>query len=199
MHINGLLHRTFNKKSGMIDKRNHKTLLFAAETLCQNKHLSIAALGRSLKSKAKVKHNIKRMDRLFGNPRVQNARIHYCREVSHITLNNIERPAISIDCSGLTPCGEFHLLRASAPVKGRAMTIFEQSYRESEYMKQSIHESFLKTLQSILPQNCKPIVVTDAGFRNTWFQLILKFGWDFVGRVRHSTQYKIPNENSWNQ
>ena len=77
------------------------------------------------------------------------------------------------------------------------MTLFEQSYRENEYMKQSVHEDFLKSLQSTLPSNCKPIIVTDAGVRNTWFQLIVKFGWDFVGRVRHNTQYKILGENRW--
>jgi hypothetical protein len=197
MHITGLLHKTFNKTAAFTDTRNHKTLLLAASTLCQNKHLSIAALGRNLKSKASVKNNIKRMDRLFGNRRVQSSRVHYYREITAIVIGQIERPEITIDWSGLTPCGEFHLLRASAPVKGRAMTIFEQSYRESEYMKQSVHEDFLQSLRSTLPPNCKPIIVTDAGFRNTWFQLIVKLGWGFVGRVRHNTQYKILGENRW--
>ena len=197
MHINGLLHRTFHSASDFVDKRNHKTLLAAADTLCQHKHLSIAGLGRNLKSKAKVKNNIKRIDRLFGNRNVQQSRHHYYKEVANLTLGNIEQPCISIDWSGLTPCGEFHFLRASAPVKGRAMTLFEQSYRQNEYMKPTVHDAFLKILKSILPTNCKPIIVTDAGFRNTWFQLILKFGWDFVGRVRHKTQYQNPNTNDW--
>ena len=77
MYLTGLLHKTFNKTAALTDKRNHKTLLLAASTLCQNKHLSIAALGRNLKSKASVKNNIKRMDRLFGNWRVQSSRSLY--------------------------------------------------------------------------------------------------------------------------
>lgn len=198
MHLTGLLHKTFSNTAGIIDKRNHATILKAAETLCQHKHLSIAFLGRKLKSKAKVKHNIKRMDRLFGNPRVQHSRSHYYQEVAHSVIGQIRRPRISIDWSGLTPCGEFHLLRASVPVKGRAMTIYEQSYRECEYMKQSVHKEFLLTLQSILPSCCHPIIVTDAGFRNPWFKLVLKFGWDFVGRLRHRTQYqKLEEDDCW--
>jgi hypothetical protein len=161
MHLTGLLHKTFDSAATTIDKRNHKTLLKAAETLCQHKHLSIADLGRKLKSKAKVKHNIKRMDRLFGNSNVQNARHNYYQEITNKVIGKIIRPEITVDWSGLTPCGEFHLLRASVPVKGRAMTIFEQSYLESEYMKQSVHEGFLKQLKAILPPNCKPIIVTE--------------------------------------
>ena len=29
-----------------------------------------------------------------------------------------------------------------------------------------------------------PIIVTDAGFKVPWFRLVLKLGWDFVGRKR---------------
>lgn len=59
------------------------------------------------------------------------------------------------------------------------------------------HKDFLISLQSILPENCCPIVITDAGFRNRWFKLILKFGWDFVGRVRHVTKYEATKEGVW--
>lgn len=196
MHLNKLLHKTFSNTVGVIDKRNHCTLMKAVETLCQHKFLSIAALGRKLKSNAKVKHNIKRIDRLFGNPRVQHFRYHDYQEITRRVIGQIRRPCVTIDWSGLTPCGEFHLLRAAVPVKGRAMTIYEQSFHECEYMKQSVHKDFLKTLKSILPSDCKPIIVTDAGFRNPWFKLVLKFGWDFVGRVRHQTQYQKPEDDT---
>lgn len=132
MHLSKLLHKTFSNTAGIIDKRNHCTLMKTVETLCQHKLLSIAALGRKLKSNAKVKHNIKRMDRLFGNPRVQYSRYHYYQEITLRVIGQIRRPCVTIDWSGLTPCGEFHLLRAAVPVKGRAMTIYEQSFRECE-------------------------------------------------------------------
>ena len=48
-----------------------------------------------------------------------------------------------------------------------------------------------------MPAGCKPIVITDAGFRNNWFRVIKKLGWDFIGRIRHNTQYCLENENIW--
>jgi hypothetical protein len=39
----------------------------------------------------------------------------------------------------------------------------------------------------MLHENCRPIVVSDAGFRNPWFRLVEQMGWDWVGRVRHRT------------
>lgn len=74
MHLNKLSHKTFSNTAGIIDKRNHCILMKAPAILCQHKFLSIAALGRKLKNNAKVKHNIKQIDRLFGNPGVQHAR-----------------------------------------------------------------------------------------------------------------------------
>lgn len=197
MHIRKLLHKTFKHASKFIDKRNHKTLIEAVLTLCECKHLSIAAIGRNLKSKALIKNNIKRIDRLFGNANTQNAAIHYYRIMTVLTIKNNKRPTISVDWSGLTPCGEFHFLRASCPVQGRAMTVFEKSYRESEYMKQSTHRAFIKIIKQILPSDCNPIIVTDAGFRGPWFKLVSSCGWDFVGRLRNNTHFKTSLTKNW--
>lgn len=197
MHLRKLLHKTFLKTSSKLDKRNHKTIIEAAITLSDCRHLSIAGIGRSLLSKAKVKHCIKRIDRLFGNHQVQSVTTFYYQEMAFILLHGIQQPVISIDWSGLTPCGEFHLLRASCPVGGRAITLFEQSFTEREYMKQNVHKRFLAKLKDILPKNCRPIIVTDAGFRCPWFKLIRSFGWHFVGRVRNSTQYLSPRLEKW--
>lgn len=197
MHLKKLLHKTFENTANNIDKRNHKTLIEAAVTLSECKHLSIAVLGRNLKSNSMVKHSIKRIDRLFGNKNVQSSAIYYYHQIAKLVIKDVERPSISIDWSGLTPCGEFHLLRASCPVKGRAVTVFEQSYRESEYMKQSVHKTFIKKLKFILPESCRPIIVTDAGFRCPWFKLVTSLGWDYVGRVRNNTQYLEPVKQQW--
>ena len=74
MHFNGLLNKVFECRSTSVDKRLHRTLLLASKTLCECKHLSIAGLGRHLKSSVAVKHVIKRMDRLFGNARLHDKR-----------------------------------------------------------------------------------------------------------------------------
>ena len=39
-------------------------------------------------------------------------------------------------------------------------------------------------VKSVLPEGCRPIVVTDAGFRGPWFRDVEALGWDWVGRIR---------------
>ena len=117
--------------------------------------------------------------------------------MAKLTINKNKRPTISVDWSGLTPCGEFHFLRASCPVQGRAITVFEKSYRESDYMKPSTHKAFMRKLKQVPGDDCKPILVTDAGFRGSWFNLVLSYGWDFVGRIRNNTQYQGPKDKKW--
>ncbi len=84
MHLEKLLHTLFEKSAEKVDKRNHKTLLKSAITLCECKHLSIAALGRNLNSQAKVKHNIKRSDRLFVNKHLQQSQLDYYQQMTEI-------------------------------------------------------------------------------------------------------------------
>jgi hypothetical protein len=193
-----LLHDLLDNACQSIDKRIRRTLFEAAETLAHCKHLSIATLGRHLPRKAKVKHNIKCMDRLFGNNSLnKQSQVVYGGMAAHL-LERQKRPSIIIDWSGLTPCGAFHFLRASLAVNGRSLTIYDQAYPLSEYCKESVHKSFLSQLQKLIPANCRPIVITDAGFRNTWFKAIRELGWDFIGRVRNNTQYCIENESIWN-
>lgn len=90
------------------------------------------------------------------------------------------------------------MIRASIPVKGRALTIYEEVYPENKKDSPKANKIFLNNLKKILPLNCRPIIVTDAGFRNPWFQNILKMSWDFIGRVRNETHVKEINQNSWN-
>lgn len=187
MHIGKLLHKVFKSASKAIDKRLHRSLLEAALTLADCRHLSIAGIGRCLKSTTAVKHTIKRIDRLFGNSRLHEKRRYYYQRMAKLLVGTNAHPVILIDWSGLTRCGEYHFLRASVPVGGRALVIWESTYREKDYMSQKIHRTFINDLRTLLPDHCQPVIVTDAGFRCPWFKLIQKQGWYFVGRVRNKT------------
>lgn len=197
MHARTLLHKLFLESSSEIDKRIHKTVLDTSLTLVGCKKLSIASLGRFLLSKTTVKHNIKRMDRLFGNKTLNSKRVNYYKKIAKIIIGNNKRPIIIVDWSGLTKCGEYHFIRASIPVNGRALSIYDKTYLESEYSSHRSHIEFISELKKVLPKNCKPILVTDSGFRCPWFKLIRLSGWDFVGRVRHITLYREEGSTKW--
>jgi hypothetical protein len=195
MHAVKLLHDLLDDACQSIDKRVRDTLFLTAETLISTKQLAIVSLGRSLSRSAKVKHSIKRVDRLFGNITLHAQRKVIYRGINKQLLKNNDRPVIIIDWSGLTRCGAYHFLRAAIAANGRAFTLYEQVYPLQGYIKEKTHREFLNTLKKVLPENCKPIIITDAGFQNTWFQAVTELGWDFIGRVRNKTQYCAENNN----
>jgi len=197
MRVSALLQKTCQKAHDTLDKRLNRLVLEASETLSECKQLSIFGLGRALKRNANVKHNIKTIDRLFGNPAlVKNGHVYY-EDCIHWLVGNNKRPIILIDWSGLTRCGEFHFLRASVPVGGRALPILDMSFRLKDYGSGASHKRFMKKLKMLLPKDCKPIIVTDAGFRCPWFKLVESFGWSFIGRVRNITQFKTSDSDTW--
>lgn len=194
MRARELLHKFFDTTC-KIDKRIKEALFAASESLLNCKNLSLNALGRSLYSPAKVKHCIKRVDRLFGNKTLhENANVFY-KAFSHYYLNN-KRPIIIVDGSGLTPCGTFHFLRAGIPADGRTLTLYDEVHTTSTLNHPKTHLNFLKCLKELIPSGVTPIIVTDAGFRNTWFQKVRELGWDYVGRIRHQTHYS-DNQKNW--
>ena len=193
-----VLHNLLDKSCEIIDKRILKTLFSAAETLVGCKQLSIATLGRSLQRPAKVKHKIKCIDRLFGNQALHRKRFCLYGGMVQLLIKGNKTPLIIVDWSGLTPCGGYHFLSASLAVKGRSLTFYEEAYPLKRYMGQKTHRQFLKTLSKLLPEDCRPIIITDAGFRNTWFTQVLEMGWDFIGRVRNKTHYCEKESKVWN-
>lgn len=82
-------------------------------------------------------------------------------------------------------------------VEGRSFVIYEEIHRTRSYGGASVHRKFMKTLQTILPAQCKPIIITDAGFRSTWFKMLdrLKFAW--IGRVRNRETMRLPGSQDW--
>lgn len=197
MHAVKLLHTLFTKSCESIDKRLSRVIFEAAESLTRCKQLSIVSIGRSLSRAALVKHNIKCIDRLFGNKSLHKKSILYYRDMACHLLKNNAAPLIIIDWSGLTRCGAYHFLRASVVMDGRALTLYDQAYSLKDYGTSKSHRGFLKMLRTILPKKCRPIIITDAGFRNTWFKTVTNMEWDFVGRVRNLTHCCATDSVLW--
>lgn len=153
--------------------------------------LWLTGLGRSLPGTARKKHLIKAIDRLLGNRRLHAEQLDIYRAVTRLLLAPHSRPVILVDW---TPVGtKHHALVASVPIGGRALPLLQEVHPEKNQGKHRVHEKFLRRLRTLLPEGCRPIVVTDAGFRSNWFDAVLKRGWDFVGRVRHHTYVSEPS------
>jgi hypothetical protein len=197
MHATQLLDTYLKRHCQGIHKTRMKALLTATTALMTGRKLSVTGLGRAMRTDAKTKHNIKRADRLVGSAMVHQDRPQIFRALSKLIIGAQRRPVILIDWSDLSADREFHLLRASMPVAGRALTLYEESHRQRESGHPRVHKQFLKRLSTLLPRHSHPIIVTDAGFRTPWFRAVQAMGWDFVGRVGGHMMVSAKGEEDW--
>jgi hypothetical protein len=153
-----------------------------AEGIVRAGRLTPASIGRNLAGSAQPKHAIKCVDRLLGNLHLKRDRLFVFLAISHRLLRGCDRPVILIDWT--TAGGTQEALVAAVPIGGRALPIYLEVHPRKKLGNDAVERRFLCSLRSILPTECRPIVVTDAGFRGPFFDEINHLGWDFVGRVR---------------
>ena len=197
MHATQVLDTYLRKHCQEIHKTRMRGLITATLALMTGKKLSVTGLGRAIQTLAKTKHNIKRADRLVGSATVHQDRPRIYQALAKLIIGLQRRPVILIDWSDLSADREFHLLRASLPVAGRALTLYEESHRQSDDGNPRVHKHFLNRLKTIIPPHCHPIIVTDAGFRTPWFRAVLTMDWDFVGRVGGHMMVSAKDEDDW--
>lgn len=159
--------------------------------------LSLTHLGRNLSGNALAKHQIKAMDRLLGNPHLSRERLGVYRALASTMLQGKERPVIAVDWSDVQSGRQWAMLKAALPVGGRALTVYERVFPYKRYNTQKAHNEFLRELRKVLPEHCRPIIVSDAGFRGPWFKAIESFGWDWLGRIRNRNKYFHAETGRW--
>lgn len=197
MRVNTILNSFLNDVTPTMHKVRRASLNAVLTSLLSGSQLSVTSLGRNIDSKTTEKHQIKRSMRLCSNS-------HLYHEIDAIYSSMVMRligqqkqPIILVDWSDLDPRKQHFLLRASIAVDGRSLTLLEKIYTVEYKDKPSVHKAFMKSLKVMLPDNIKPIVVSDAGFRVPWFELIESLGWDYVGRVRNKTMCKHKAADKW--
>jgi len=193
MHDSLILLQKIFRKSVNIHKAREKSLFKAIEAVLSGAKLTLTEIGRELNSKAQEKHNIKRVCRLLGNVNLYNER-HLIYQFMMKTLLSKE-PIILVDWSSLDEVKGQFLLRAAIPFENRSLTIYQEVHKTEN--SSQIELAFLNTFKSLMPKKCVPIIVTDAGFKGPWFNMITELGWHFVGRVRSNMQYYSPELKKW--
>jgi hypothetical protein len=160
---------------------------------------SLTLLGRSRNGSAHVKHHIKAVDRLLGNRLLHRELGRVYRAVAHTLFAGIQRPVLAVDWSDFE-CGkgrQWAMIKAAAPAGGRAVVVYARVFPFKRYNSPSAHREFLWGLRSVLPELCRPIIVTDAGFRGPWFRAVEALGWDWVGRIRNKIKYFNEDTERW--
>lgn len=197
MHATQVLNNQLHKMCQEIHQKRWNALLMMVEAAMIGRTLTVTDLGRSIPGDSYEKHQIKKADRLIGNPYLHNERHMLYRALAKLAVGSCRQPVIHVDWSDLTADREFHWLRATLPVGGRGLPIYEESHRQKDYGNTKVEKCFLKRLKEILPAHCCPIIVTDSGFKNPWFRMVQLLGWDFVGRVGSYIMVSPQGEDAW--
>jgi hypothetical protein len=159
--------------------------------------ITLSELGRALPGSARVKHNIKRVDRLLGNARLSDERYCIYQTIARWLLTEAPRPIIVIDWSVLSADRQWHVLRAALPVGGRTLTLYEEVHPLSRLGNRQVQHAFLHQLKVLLPEKAIPILITDAGFRVPWFKAVSQLGWHWIGRVRSRDHARAQGSQIW--
>jgi len=197
MHATQVINTHLKKMCQGIHKKRMIALMSMVEACIQGKKLSVTGLGRSIKNTVYEKHNIKRADRLMGNLALNQERDLLYRTMAKWIIGNHKQPVILVDWSDLSADRSYHLLRASLPVGGRALTLYDEVHPEKKQGNGNIEKRFLKRLKELLPDSCCPIIITDAGYRTPWFNVVQDLGWDFVCRVGGHTMITPQSKDNW--
>ena len=189
-----------NKILPFVSPNMHKTrrnaVAACVQSLAQGNLSTVTNIGRGIQSKAFEKHCIKRADRVLSNAHLQQESLSIYAHMCHLFANK-GRPIISVDWSDLDARKQYFLIRAVVAFQGRPFTLYEEVHGIKTKEKPKTHKYFLSTLKSLLPKETKPIIVTDAGFKMPWIELVKSLGWDYVGRVRRPRKFFDEESQSW--
>lgn len=169
----------------------------AVAAAVHGRRLTLTELGRALIGLARIKHSIKRIDRLLGNPRLDTERFSIYRASARWVLGRQLCPIIVVDWSDLTADRRWQLLRAALPIGGRTLTLYEEVHPLRHFANPRVHRAFLARLQALLPEGITPILITDAGFRAPWFKAVSRWGWHWIGRIRNRDYLRARGSAVW--
>ena len=197
MHAMRLLENWLQRNAVIGHRARVQALVRVVGALLGGGKLALTHLGRHRGGRAFVKHHIKAVDRLLGNRHLHRERHGVYGALARTVLGSIARAVILVDWADSALEHKQLILKAAVPVKGRAISIYEEVHPMRRYNSPKTHGRLLQRLNAVLPQGCRPIVATDAGFRGRWFRDVEALGWDWVGRIRNRIKYLRPETGRW--
>lgn len=197
MHVLNIVQQLIRSCCPHIHATRLRVILAAVAAAVRARRLTLTELGRALLGPARVKHNIKRIDRLLGNPHLAAERVELYQALAQRLVGTLREPVIVIDWTDLTPDRRWQLLRAGLPIGGRCLTLYEEVHPLRHFANPRVHRLFLIRLKALLPESAKPIIVTDAGFRAPWFKAVSRLGWHWIGRIRNRDYLRPQGADAW--
>lgn len=190
MRAQAIIHKLF---SNDIHRRRLHVVGQAVETVLHTKKLVLTDMGRHLvDDKTQERSRIRKVDRLLGNEHLLNDKLTMYGITTKWLVGNNKQPLIIIDWSKY-PNEPYHILRASIVKSGRAVTLYEELHMKKYENNADVHELFLKNLSNMIPVDCHPVILLDAGFSIAILKVIVCLKYDYVVRIRGVKTFKRKN------
>src|SRR5262245_23849187 len=176
MHVRNVLSRWLEQRSVIGHAMRAMALVRVVQALVLGGKAALTHLGRNRAGSAHVEHHIKAVDRLLGNKHLHGESEGVYKPIALTLLCGVRRPVLTVDWSDFECAGgrQWAVMGAAVPVGGRAVVIFARVFPFERYNSPGAHREFLRGLERVLPGGCKPILITDAGFRGPWFREVEK-------------------------
>ena len=177
MFANQLLYDALKTACPEIHAARLEALLDVAEALQKSQNLTLSAMGKKLSGPTKIKHRIKKVDRLEANPHLYNELGDLYNGLSDFVfkyISHVVTVPIVIDLCFMKDDRVIQMLSAEVVTKGRSIPIYREVFKEGELSGRE--ELFLTMLKENIPSGREVVVIMDAGFSENWFKCIESFG-----------------------
>jgi hypothetical protein len=196
MHAQAIIQDFLGSECPAIHSKRRYCLSLLTDA-AQRNGLGLMRMSKSMQSDAPMRHRLKRVDRMLSNKHLAQERISIYRSLARRVLQKQTHFGIIVDWSDLLADGSQHVLRAALVAQGRAIVLYEEVHPTSRYGTLAVHRRFMATLRSVLPAHCKPVIITDAGFRATWFKMLNGLGFAWIGRIRNRDMVRAADGGQW--
>jgi hypothetical protein len=198
MSINELLFLHLDEVCPEIHTKRLQAVMDVATGVQHSKRFSIAAIGRHLKSDAKLKHRIKKVDRLLGNNQLYSELTDIYSGLSQYIFKYIAQDKVSpivIDVCFLKDDQDIQMLSAEVATQGRTIPLYREVFRKGHLKGRE--EKFISKLSQCIPAGRDVLIIMDAGFGDTWFEAIESKKWHWLVRARNGKYIKLSKSDEW--
>ncbi len=137
-----ILHDSLYQFCPELHLKRLNSLTLACHALLDCKTLTLTELSRNLPTKARTKHNIKRIDRLLGNRHLHKERLAVYRWHASFICSGNTMPIVLVDWSDIREQKRLMVLRASVALHGRSVTLMRKRSRFQSNVQRKLMTNF---------------------------------------------------------
>lgn len=200
MSLNGIVQAHLEIHCPEIHVTRLQAVMDVATGIQSSQELSITAIGRHLESDAKLKHRIKKVDRLLGNKHLYSELAGIYSGLSQYIFKYIAQDKVSpivIDLCFLKDDHDIQMLSAEVATQGRTVPLYREVFEQGELKGRE--KEFIANLSDCIPADREVLIIMDAGFGDNWFEEIELKKWYWLVRARSGKYLKLSNDHEWQE